>query len=123
MLEAFFLWIYTARAHEEGVVDAIIDEALEFPFPQSPEGFHRQLEAWRAHDTFDRLPSIAVPTLVIAGELDVATPPRLGRIVADRIPSARYVELAGEAHQPFQEQAEVFNDLVDAFWTEMDGGD
>ena len=64
-----------------------------------------------------------MPTLVIAGELDVATPPRLGRIVADRIPGARYVELAGEAHQPFQEQAEVFNDLVDTFWTEMDGGD
>jgi pimeloyl-ACP methyl ester carboxylesterase len=122
MLEAFFLWIYTAGAHEEGLVGAIIDEALEFPFPQSPEGFHRQLTAWRAHDTFDRLPRIAVPTMVVAGAEDRATPPRLGRIVADRIPGAQYVELAGEAHQPFQEQAEMFNDLVDAFWTEIDRG-
>ena len=79
MLEAFFLWIYTPRAHEEGMVEQIIEEAMAFPHPQSPEGFRRQLEAWKVHDTFDRLPQINVPTLVVAGEIDMITAPRYGQ--------------------------------------------
>lgn len=123
MLEAFLLWIYTPRAHEEGMVDQIIEEALTFPHPQSPEGFRRQLEAWKVHDTFDRLPQISVPTLVVAGELDLITAPRYGRIVADRIPGAEFVVLPGEAHQPFQESPDQFNAMVDAFWAKVDGHD
>jgi 3-oxoadipate enol-lactonase len=37
---------------------------------------------------------IAVPTLVIAGTHDAATPPAAGRFLADEIAGARYVELA-----------------------------
>jgi pimeloyl-ACP methyl ester carboxylesterase len=121
MLEAFFLWIYTPRAHDDGMVDQIIEEALAFPHPQSPEGFRRQLEAWIPHDTLDRLPEIAVPTLVVAGELDLATPPRYGRAVAERISGAELVVLPGEAHQPFQERPDEFNALVTAFWERVDG--
>jgi pimeloyl-ACP methyl ester carboxylesterase len=121
MLEAFFLWIYTSRAHADGFVDAVIDEALGFAHPQSPEGFARQLAAWRRHDTFDRLPEIAVPTLVVAGSEDLCTPVRLGRVVADRIPGARLVVLPGEAHQPFQERPDEFNALVTDFWAGVDG--
>jgi pimeloyl-ACP methyl ester carboxylesterase len=121
MLEAFFLWIYTARAHEDGTVDAIIDEALAFPHPQSPEAFVRQLEAWEVHDTVDRLGEIAVPTLVVAGDEDIITPVRLGRVVADGIPGAELVLLEGEAHQPFQESPESFNELVLDFWSRVEG--
>jgi pimeloyl-ACP methyl ester carboxylesterase len=119
MLEAFFLWIYTPRAHEEGMVEQVIEEAMTFPHPQSPEAFRRQLEAWKVHDSFDRLPQINVPTLVVAGEIDVITAPRHGKIVADRIPGAEFVVLPGEAHQPFQESPEHFNAIVDAFWSKV----
>ena len=121
MLEAFFVWIYTSRAHADGTVAQIIDEALEFPHPQPPEGFLRQLDTWMGHDTLDRLGDIAVPTLVIAGDEDIVTPPRLGRAVADRIPGAEFVVLEGEAHQPFQERPDEFNALVDRFWRRVDG--
>jgi pimeloyl-ACP methyl ester carboxylesterase len=104
------------------MVDAIIEEALAFPHPQSPEGFRRQLDAWGPHDTLDRLHQITVPTLVVAGELDVCTPARLGRAVAARITGAEFVVLPGEAHQPFQESPEVFNELVESFWTKVDAG-
>jgi pimeloyl-ACP methyl ester carboxylesterase len=122
MLEAFFLWIYTPRAHESGMVDQIIAEALAFPHPQSPEGFRRQLDAWAPHDTLDRLGQISVPTLVVAGELDLCTPPRLGRAVAERIAGAEFVVLPGEAHQPFQESPDAFNAMVESFWTQVDAG-
>ena len=103
-------------------MDQIIEEALTFPHPQSPEAFRRQLEAWLAHDTLDRLHQINVPTLVVAGELDIGTPPRFGQVVAERIPGAEFVVLPGEAHQPFQESPDAFNARIDAFWAKVEAG-
>lgn len=119
-LEAFFLWVYTPRAHDEGMVDAIIDDALAFPHAQSPEGFHRQLAVWEAHDTLDRLTDIVAPTLVLAGELDIVTRPHRGRQVAERIPGAEFRLQPGEAHQPFQERPEEWNRTVHEFWSRVD---
>ena len=34
-LEAFFLWVYTPRAHANGMVEQIIEETLAFPHPTS----------------------------------------------------------------------------------------
>jgi pimeloyl-ACP methyl ester carboxylesterase len=121
-LEAFFLWIYTPRAHADGTVDQLIAEALAFPHPQPPEAFKRQLDAFLTHDTLDRLHRIDTPTLVVAGELDIAAPPRLGRQVADGIPGAEFRVLPGEAHQPFQESPGPFNRLVDTFWSRVEAG-
>ncbi|MFH8369820.1 alpha/beta fold hydrolase [Streptomyces sp. NPDC018031] len=121
MLESFLLWVYTPRAHADGTVRWIVDETLAFPYPQSAEAFQRQLDSFMEHDTLDRLPGVTAPTLVLAGELDIATPPRLGRVVAEAIPGARFEVLAGEAHQPFQESPDVFNARVDAFWRHAGG--
>ncbi|HJV08156.1 MAG TPA: alpha/beta hydrolase [Acidimicrobiales bacterium] len=120
MLEAFFLWIYTARAHNDGTVAQVIDEALAFPYPQPPDAFKAQLEAFVPHDTTGRLGQIAVPTLVVAGGVDIVTPARLGRAVAAEIAGAEFVVLPEEAHQPFQERPEEFNALVDAFWQRVE---
>jgi len=120
--EAFFTWVYTSRAHADGTVARLVDEALAFPHQQTVEGFRAQLEACIAHDTVDRLAQIAVPTLVLAGEHDAIVPPHLGRAVAARIPDARFELMPGEAHQPFQEVPERFNDRVDAFWRALDTG-
>ena len=116
MLEAFFLWIYTPRAHESGWVKEVIDEALAYPHPQSPEAFKWQLATFMTHDTRDRLQQIEVPTLVIVGELDIMMRPSYGRAVADKIPGAEFVVLEGEAHQPFQEAPDLFNSMIDEFW-------
>lgn len=120
MLEAFFLWVYTPRAHADGTVDRIIEETLTFPHSQSVEAFQRQLASFSSHDTLDRLAEITVPTLVLSGELDIATPPRLGRVVAEGIPGAAFEVLPGEAHQPFQEVPDMFNARVDSFWREVE---
>ena len=119
MIEAFFLWVYTPRAHDDGFVAAVVEEALAFPHPQSPEAFVRQLDCWTSHDTLDRVHAIAVPTLVLAGELDLVSRPSLGRAVADRIPGARFVVQPGEAHQPFQERPDEWNATVTEFWDEV----
>jgi len=119
-LEAFYVWIYTPRAHADGTVEKIIEEVLAFPHQPSTEAIQRSIDAFLAHDTAGRLPQIAAPTLVLAGDLDMITPPRYGRIVADGIPGARFEVLAGEAHQPFQEVPSLFNAAVDGFWREVE---
>ena len=120
MLEAFFLWIYTPRAHNDGTVAQIIDEALAYPFPQPPEAFKAQLAPFQTHDTTGRLGAITAPTLVVAGGHDILTPARLGRMAAESIPGADFVLLPDEAHQPFQECPEEFNALVDEFWRKVE---
>ena len=118
--EGFFTWVYTPRAHADGSVDQIVEEALAFPHKQSLEAFQAQVDVCLAHDTADRLSQIAAPTLVVAGELDVILPPRFGRFVTDAIPNARFDLMPGEAHQPFQEVPDDFNARVDAFWREVE---
>ena len=114
--EAFFTWVYTPRAHEDGTVAEIVEEAMAFPHQQPVEAFQAQVDVCLAHDTSGRLSEIAAPTLVIAGEIDWCLPPRFSRQLAAGIPGARLVELAGRAHQPFQEAPEEFDALVEEFW-------
>jgi pimeloyl-ACP methyl ester carboxylesterase len=120
-LEGFYLDIYTARAHNDGTVERFTEEVLAFPHKQATEDVHAFLDAFVDHDTSDRLPGIAAPTLVLAGGRDMATRPRLGRKVAELIPGARYEVLEEEAHQPFQEVPAEWNARVDKFWREVEG--
>src|SRR5918992_424713 len=83
-LEAFFLWIYTPRAHNDGTVEQFIEEVLAFPYKQRTEDVQCFLDALIDHDTTDRLPQIAVPTLVLAGGRDITQArPEHGRAVAE----------------------------------------
>jgi pimeloyl-ACP methyl ester carboxylesterase len=118
--EAFFTWVYTPRAHADGSVKAIVGDALAFPHQQSVDAFQAQVDVCLTHDTADRLSQIAAPTLVLSGELDIILPPRVGRLVADRIPDSRFAIMPGEAHQPFQEVPDEWNRIVEAFWREIE---
>jgi pimeloyl-ACP methyl ester carboxylesterase len=119
-LEGFFLAIYTARAHNDGTVEQIIEEVLAFPHKQATEDVQRFLDAFIRHDTCDRLPQIAAPTLVLAGGRDSTARPELCRAVAELIPGARFEVMEEEAHQPFQEVPDEWNARVDAFWREVE---
>ncbi len=119
-LEAFFLWIYTPRAHNDGTVDQFIEEVLAFPHKQSTEDMQRFIDAFLDHDTTDRLAEITAPTLVLAGGRDPTSRPPLCRAVAEGIPGARFEVMEEESHQPFQEVPDQWNARVDAFWRELE---
>jgi pimeloyl-ACP methyl ester carboxylesterase len=118
-LEGFFLDIYTARAHNDGTVDAFIDEVLAFPHKQAARDLQRYLEPFLDHDTTGSLRQVAAPTLVLAGGRDSTARPSLGRAVAQEIPGARFEIMDEEAHQPFQEIPDQWNARVDRFWQEV----
>jgi 3-oxoadipate enol-lactonase len=68
------------------------------------EGYAATCAAIAAMDIRPLLPRITAPTLVISGHDDPATPPPHGRLIADSIPGARFVELAEAAHLANVEQ-------------------
>jgi len=118
-LEAFFLDVYTPRAHNDGTVDQLVEEVLAFPHKQTTESFQRFVDALIAHDTTGRLSDVAAPTLVLAGGRDPISRPELCRAVADGIPGSRFHVMEQESHQPFQEVPDEWNALVDSFWREV----
>jgi len=66
-------------------------------------------------DTTARLGQIAVPALVIAGELDQGTPVAMAQVLAGAIPGARLEVLAQASHLSAIEQPEAFAALVTGF--------
>ena len=78
-------------------------------------------QAWRAMaaiETAPRLAAIDVPTLCLAGEVDVSSPPHVVGAIARGIPGSRFVIVAGAPHMLFIEQphavAAAIADFLDA---------
>jgi pimeloyl-ACP methyl ester carboxylesterase len=69
----------------------------------------------REIDLTPLLHRLDVPTLVVCGEADQATPPALTKEVAGKIPGARYVELKNCGHCPPLEQPQQFAAAVMEF--------
>lgn len=83
--------------------------------------FHLALLA-DEHDTEDMLAEIAVPTLVIAGDRDVITQPKLARHIADSIPGAVYREVTGATHYGLMEFAATYAAHVSSFLAALPAG-
>lgn len=74
-----------------------------------------QYQAIDDFDSYDRLPSIAAPTLVVTGDRDQIVLPVNSGTLAARIPGARLHTLPGLGHRAFWEAPEEAADLVAAF--------
>ena len=61
-------------------------------------GYQRQAQAIMACNTYDRLPLIKAPTLVIAGSADRIVPVGNSNMLASRIPNAELVILEDKGH-------------------------
>ena len=94
----------------------------------NPEGYRLWVELERKSglvDTFRQplknriteamLATLKVPTLVISGAADLATPPSVARLIAAKIPNAELVVAPESGHSVYWEEPEVFNRAVLAF--------
>ncbi|MEU9355344.1 3-oxoadipate enol-lactonase [Streptomyces griseoloalbus] len=63
-----------------------------------PEAYAACCDALAAFDVRERLGEIRVPTLLVAGREDPATPPEHLRQIADAVPGAALVEIPGASH-------------------------
>jgi pimeloyl-ACP methyl ester carboxylesterase len=80
-----------------------------------PESLERELSLMAETDQRDLLPRIAVPTLLIWGELDVGSPPSVARQFEQAIPDAKLVVISGAGHVTNLERPEQFNAAVREF--------
>ena len=80
-----------------------------------PESMRTSLLVMSEVDQRDLLPRIAVPTLLIWGELDERSPLGVARQFEDAIPNAKLVVIPGAGHVSNLEQPDVFNDAVREF--------
>jgi 3-oxoadipate enol-lactonase len=80
--------------------------------PKHPEGGRRQWEAMQGFDSFERLPTMGVPTLVLHGTEDLAVSPENARQLAERIPGAELLLLEGAGHLYHSEQSDVADAAV-----------
>ena len=72
-----------------------------------PEAYAACCDALAAFDLRERLAEISVPTLLVAGREDPATPPGHLREIADAVPDAALVEIPGASHLAPAERPEA----------------
>lgn len=87
-----------------------------------PKGYAGGCATLRDTDLRDRIGSIALPTLVIAGEDDIATPVELVRGCASALPRARFELLPATGHIPSIEQPSALSALVTGYLEELGYG-
>ncbi len=78
----------------------------------SDAGFLGCAAAIQNFDWLAKLPTIKTPTLVVCGDDDQATPPERNRLIASKIPGARYEDITKARHLPNVERPDQFNPLM-----------
>ena len=126
--------IMAGKVRENGMT-AVLDAAIQRMFPPAfiaahadvvaerkaalakadPECFARACLALSMLDLKNDVSRIKNKTLVMVGELDLATPAALARELAAGIPGAQFRELPGCGHSPQLEQPESFVSVVTSF--------
>ena len=80
-----------------------------------PGLFLSMLKCAGEHSAEDILSTVAVPTLVVAAERDTFTPPELAKHMAEVIPHAELLTLAGASHAAPVEQPELIYARLKSF--------
>lgn len=93
------------------------------PLEMAPhELFHACLAVFRRGDVTDELGDVDLPSLVIVGTEDRATPPPLAEELAEALPRARLERVEGAGHlSPIEAPDEVAG-LIRGFLDEVDAG-
>jgi pimeloyl-ACP methyl ester carboxylesterase len=83
-----------------------------------PTNMMTGIKALRRYDIRPTLQRIRVPSLLIWGEKDTLTPPRLGRIMAEALGDARLEIVPGVRHLSMVSKADIASNLVVNFFKE-----
>ncbi|MQA96434.1 MAG: 3-oxoadipate enol-lactonase [Streptosporangiales bacterium] len=112
VVERWFTQAYAAERPD------VVADAIEMISATPAEGYAACCDAIAAWDVTARLGEILVPTLVIAGAHDPATPPEHAQVLAAGIPGARSAVIGDAAHLAAWERPDEVAALLTAH---MDG--
>jgi 3-oxoadipate enol-lactonase len=102
---------FTPSARSGPLAAAVREQLLS----DKPANWSATWHAISNHDALTRLAALHVPAVVIAGELDAATPEAASRQLAAAISGARWMCISGAPHMMQMEYGDAFNDQVRAF--------
>jgi 3-oxoadipate enol-lactonase len=102
------LWAFTGPFFDEREDELEEFEAGMAELPMSTEAYLAQLNVIQTHDAAARLGTIAVPSLVLAGQEDILIPVRLSKQLHAGIPGAEWATTSG-GHACIWEQPAAFN--------------
>jgi 3-oxoadipate enol-lactonase len=94
---------------------ALIEERKKRFLAVDPKTFHGACDALATLDVREQLKAVTVPVLVLVGEQDEATPPRMSRELAAGLPDAKLVVLPGCAHVPQLQAPGQFMEAIRSF--------
>ncbi len=96
--------ICSPRFLEEGreFLELMLRRSLEDPTPI--DTLNRQAAAIQVFDTYERLPQIKAPTLIIHGDQDVLVPVQNAYVLHERIPYSELYIIEGAGHVYFWER-------------------
>ncbi len=129
------LWEQRTQTVQAEGLEAVADTSLE---RWLPEGYRQQQEdelpmwrnlllrtpvqgylgacaALRDADLTESTRNLKIPTLVLCGSEDAATPPELGKQLADLIEGAEFDLIEGAAHLPCIDRSELFGHRIRQF--------
>lgn len=86
------------------------------------KGFLNQFMGILLWSAYRRLPRLRQPTLIVHGDCDRMVPIQNGRVLARRIPGARFVSIPGAGHVMTTDQPEACSSVMTDFLLETAGG-
>jgi pimeloyl-ACP methyl ester carboxylesterase len=89
------------------LMGVVSQQLLKDPIP--PDAYQRQMQAILNFNTYEKLPEIKAPTLVMHGKKDILVPPENSKIIADRIPCAKLLHFENSGHALFSQEPENVN--------------
>lgn len=105
-LRRIFTEAYLAQHPEEA------EERSRVLAETDPEAFVRACHALQRVDFRERVGGVTIPTLIVVGEKDQATPPEMAIELNDLLPDSSLVTLPGVAHAPhIQEPAALIETI------------
>ncbi|GAA1142231.1 alpha/beta fold hydrolase [Nocardioides aquiterrae] len=118
-LDVFGLFAFWMSAHsildEEPELQRVVEDRLDAHTSRRPEGTASHFRADLGHETYDRLPAISCPTLVVHGDEDLITMPRYNRAVAAQVPGARLVTIPRAGHLVWIERPDELTAVIASF--------
>jgi 3-oxoadipate enol-lactonase len=93
--EAILPFIYDAKTPRARIDE---DMAIRMKWYPTAQGYAGQLQGVFAWGSYDRLPQITVPTLLIHGETDRLIPSANSELIARQIPHAKLVLIPSASH-------------------------
>ncbi len=112
-LDAFLRFLPGPRRTLDDVDAAVVDRVRKMGWDTlQNHAVHGFVPPTAVTRTWERVPSVDVPVVVVSGALDSPDHIDMGHRLADSVPSGRTVDIAGTAHYPNMERPDEFNEAV-----------